>query len=192
VAVMFDMRNNLTFERLPLGRSHRTLERMIRSDPNRCPHATSSLSLGRSPLICACTVWAWAHASSCDVQQAIDVYHGTASGLLSSILEKGLVPGGAVGSDRWANMHRRYSIVDASADKRPTSVYLVKQPILSHIYAQHAAEMNPGSRPVVVHLKLPNDIAARMKSDELDDDAHRFEGVIKAEWIAAIIKLTDI
>jgi hypothetical protein len=159
-------------------------------DPNRCPHTT--LSLGLSPIVCACMVGARAHTSSCDVQQAIDVYHGTASGLLSSILEKGLVPGGAVGSDRWANKHRRYSIVDASAEKRPTSVYLVKEPILTHVYAQHAAEMNPGSRPVVLHLKLPSDIAARMKSDELDNDAHRFEGVIKAEWIAAIIKLTNI
>lgn len=132
-----------------------------------------------------------APASSCESQRAIDVYHGTASGLLSSILEKGLVPGGAAGADRWANKHRRYSIVGASADKRPTSVYLVTKPMLSHVYAEHAAEMNPGSTAVILHLKLPNDVAARMKSDELDDDAHRFEGVIKPEWIAAIAGLTD-
>ncbi len=119
----------------------------------------------------------------------VDLFHGTASGLLAGIFEKGLVPGGGAGSDLWAIKYRRYAIVDASADKRPASVYLVRQPTLTHCYAEHAAEMNPGSSALIIHLKLPAAVAATLKLDELDDDAHRFEGVIKAEWIASINRL---
>jgi hypothetical protein len=170
--------------------SRRALERMIPiREWGRCPHAGRCMQ--QSSLACECLLHSSEREASCERPHTIDRFHGTASGLLASILEKGLVPGGAAGSDCWAVKHRRYAIVDASAEKRPRSVYLVKQATLSHCYALHAAEMNPGSTAVILHLKLPLAVGATMTADELDDDAQRFEGVIKAEWIAAIARLTD-
>jgi hypothetical protein len=170
--------------------SRPALERMVRlGGCSRCPHAARCIV--QSPLTCECLLQCSEREASCECPPTIDRFHGTASGLLASILEKGLVPGGAAGSDCWAVKHRRYAIVDASAEKRPRSIYVVKQPTLSHCYALHAAEMNPGSTAVILHLKLPAAVLATMTADELDDDAQRFEGVIKAEWIAAISRLTD-
>ena len=125
------------------------------------------------------------------MRRRLNSFTGRHPALLSGIREKGLVPAGAKGGDQWARIHRKSGIVDASADKRPRSVYLVDHAALSHVYAEHAAEMHPGSTPIVLRFQLPRLVADRLKTDELDEEARRYEGVLKSDWIIAVMRLTE-
>ena len=68
-------------------------------------------------------------------------------------------------------------------------MYLADRSSVTHVYAHHAAEVHQGSTAIVLTLQIPAPVAIRVKADELDEEARRFEGVIKPLWIAEISRV---
>ena len=126
-------------------------------------------------------------------------FHGTADSLIASIKEHGLVPTGEqpkelgkeiAGADNWARDHHM-AVGRHNIGNRATSVYVASQPVLAAAFAKIVVANHPGSKPVVLAIRVPEkEIEKHIVPDEWSDipDAYRFIGKIPPDWIVDIGK----
>lgn len=115
------------------------------------------------------------------------LYHGTDAKYTKSILQEGLIPKKAPGADTWAMKNDIGIAINALLTPRKPSVFLTK-------YLGHAAEFSnyaalgnsDGDRGVLFRVTIPATAEAKLKKDELDHWAYRFEGQIPPEWITLV------
>lgn len=120
----------------------------------------------------------------------LTVYHGTASQALASIKEKGLIARGSTGADQWAK-EAGYPQYEWDAGDRPQSVFVTKNVNDALMFARYAADVNPGSEPVVLKVRVPGSEVTRLKTDEkfTGVGAYRYPDHIKPEWIKGRLEI---
>ena len=121
-------------------------------------------------------------------QEMLNLYHGTASDALRSIAREGLVPGKGQGGDAAAIAAGLHGIAVHSLIARPKSTYFTTSERDAKFFAMIAAAVNPGSKPVVLQVRVPRALADTFKADELnklDGVALRDEKPLPPKYIAA-------
>ena len=112
------------------------------------------------------------------------LYHGTTDAALDAIKRDGIKAGAGKGADQ------SQPLSVATFGGRDASVYMIGDPEHAEIFAEMVARAR-NAKPIVLEVKIPTAEAARLKTDELAEDADRLlavrlESVIKPEWIARI------
>lgn len=104
----------------------------------------------------------------------VKLYHGTTDDKLSSIRKRGLVAGRGFGADKWAE-ERHWSLAEQTK-QTPLSVYVTPEPSYAAQFANYAADVVPGSKPVVIELHVPRDVFERsfVKDEQSEDDSPAF------------------
>lgn len=118
-------------------------------------------------------------------------FHGTTTAVLASIMAHGLVVGKSGGGDSWAAQHGSTVLQAAIKDEpRPASVFMTEYDTIAADYAGHAKDLavslgksSKEVQLVILELHLPVSVRRKLKVDEFDPDAVRFEGTIRPEWI---------
>ena len=120
----------------------------------------------------------------------VTAYHGTSSAVLKSIAEEGLIPGKGQGADAWA---RKTDPNFPDTSFRKPSVFLTGSFKTAARFAQFAATVNPGSKPIMLRLSLPTAMAKGFKPDEMGGylDAVRSEDPIPAKYITGYLRTQD-
>lgn len=119
--------------------------------------------------------------------QNVPFYHGTSAELWEAIQKEGITPSKAgTGGDTWLKLHGEDHMAQVSLDSRPASVYITLNEKFAKQFAGYATEVHPGSKGMLLEAHIPATEWAKFHNDELMDDpnnAIRFEGTIKPEWI---------
>jgi len=89
-------------------------------------------------------------------------YHGTADVLIPSIKTEGLIPGKGKGADAWSELHTGQPANVGFRAAKP-GVYIAGKEQAEQ-FAKLAAEVNPGSKPVLIKLAIPSTI--KLERDE--------------------------
>jgi hypothetical protein len=113
-------------------------------------------------------------------------FHGTVESARDSIREKGLVPAGGKGGDAWAAEQegiREYAVGD-----RIGSVFMARDSLSAIEYANFASQMNPGSRGLILAVKVP--AGTKLKNDEHEAAGVRYKGTIPPSWIRVVDRWT--
>jgi hypothetical protein len=107
--------------------------------------------------------------------EGVTVYHGTFMRHLPSIATEGITVAGA---------KSRRNFPEVTQGRRARAVYVATDKDEAYSWAR-SADVNDAEVPIVLTVRLPGDVAARLDSDsELDPELHRtLEEDIKPEWI---------
>lgn len=110
-------------------------------------------------------------------------FHGTMSQAADAIKREGLIARKGKGGDAWNNYE--------FAQGREASVFFSDQERVAILFARIAAQMNPGTSPVVVELDIPRD---EYKKSVVEDERAAFSGAlaeqrfdrVPKEWVKRV------
>lgn len=127
-------------------------------------------------------------------------YHGTSDKTLASIKKNGIVANKEGGAIAWMIKTdpvngRRLLKAEAKIEGRNVSVFLTQDKEVAMTYAARTVELSRRSKPILITIKLPNDIASLIKVDELSETdlkSFRLEQTIHPDWIVSYKELVPI
>lgn len=116
--------------------------------------------------------------------QTLIVYHGTQDELLTSIKEKGLIPGG--GGMTWRTSESRYYVGD-----RAVSVFMTKNKNEAMQYAEHAAFVHNDyyetvAHPLLLKITIPKEFQNKIVTEPDNPNIVRLDTTVPPEWITPV------
>lgn len=114
------------------------------------------------------------------------MFHGTASTALESIKSAGLIPLAGKGADAYASEVGLGHVAGFMVGDRATSVYMAFDSKTARMYAGMAERANPGSKAVMLAIRVPPEARGQIKGDEHEAQGQRFVGTIRSEWIRVV------
>jgi DNA topoisomerase-1 len=120
-------------------------------------------------------------------------FHGTSSQAAEKIMKEGLIPKGSKGADAWLLEVAHDDISSMQLDDRELSVFITQQFGTAEEYADYAAEVNPGSKAVVLRVDVPKSELSKLTVDEFSADPTGadvyYKGAIPKKWISVVSRV---
>ena len=114
-------------------------------------------------------------------------WHGTSDEALKHIMKEGLVPHAGHGGDDWLRQIGMTAVAKKmDCGKRHLSVYMTHDESEAENFAVIASRAT-GGKPVMLEIHVPVDQMGKVKGDEQDMLANRFEGKIPPSWIKPVL-----
>jgi DNA topoisomerase-1 len=136
------------------------------------------------------------HAHDMRGQTSTMYFHGTSSQAADKILSEGLIPKGSKGADEWLLKESGESWETAQIDDREVAVFITRNFYTAEEYADHAKEINPGSKAVVLRVDVPKSAESNLSFDEFSADPTGadvyYKGKIPREWISVVSKVEKV
>lgn len=108
----------------------------------------------------------------------VELYHGTSSAHLDSIMKEGLV----VKPENRTHAGLKFYY----KGERGESVYLTKKKETADYYAEESSKLSEGSKMVILKIVVPKKDYEQFKPDEYEADSYRSLKKIPPGWIGAV------
>jgi RNA:NAD 2'-phosphotransferase (TPT1/KptA family) len=114
----------------------------------------------------------------------VEMYHGTSSSVLESILKYGLKPAKTGVANEWAVKHG-WIINSHRSEDYKASVFITDNKITASTYATMAADVR-GDEPIMLKINVPSSMVSEFIQDEDASTGLRIEGSIPPDWISIL------
>ena len=116
-------------------------------------------------------------------KNVVELYHGTSSAHLDSIMKDGLV----VKPENRTHAGLKFYY----KGERGESVYLTKKKETADYYAEESSKLSAGSKMVILKIVVPKKDYEKFKPDEYEADSYRSLRKIPPGWMGSVVSKAE-